>query len=168
MGRPPGDGQGQPHRHLVGQAGRRLHRRERHPGQPAGLRRLPVDRLRDLHPQGGPGREPPGRPLGRDREDRVRYSPLTISGTAAPGTAVPPPLIAVAHGSSDPRAAASVGTLLDLVRQRAETAGFPGLDVRAAYLGHAAPSLAQALAALDGGPRDREAVVLPLLLTAAY
>ncbi len=98
----------------------------------------------------------------------MRYSPLTISGTAAPGTAGPPPLIAVAHGSSDPRAAASVGTLLDLVRQRAETAGFPGLDVRAAYLGHAAPSLAQALATVDSDHRDGDAVVLPLLLTAAY
>ncbi len=94
----------------------------------------------------------------------MRYPPLSVPGTVAG----PPPLVAVAHGSSDPRAAASVATLLDLVRQRAETAGFPGLDVRAAYLGHAAPSLAQALAALDGGPRDRAAVVLPLLLTAAY
>ncbi|HEY2238792.1 MAG TPA: CbiX/SirB N-terminal domain-containing protein [Streptosporangiaceae bacterium] len=94
----------------------------------------------------------------------MRYPPLSVPGTVAG----PPPLVAVAHGSSDPRAAASVATLLDLVRQRAETAGFPGLDVRAAYLGHAAPSLAQALAALDGGPRDRDAVVLPLLLTAAY
>ncbi|HEY0718190.1 MAG TPA: CbiX/SirB N-terminal domain-containing protein [Streptosporangiaceae bacterium] len=78
----------------------------------------------------------------------------------------PPPLIAVAHGSSDPRAAASVGALLDLVRWRAEAAGFPGLDVRAAYLGHAAPGLPQALA--DAASRDEEAVILPLLLTAAY
>jgi sirohydrochlorin ferrochelatase len=90
--------------------------------------------------------------------------PLRAPGIPGP----PPPLIAAAHGSSDPRAAASVATLLDLVRQRAETAGFPGLEVRAAYLGHAAPSLAQALAALDGDGPDREAVVLPLLLTAAY
>jgi sirohydrochlorin ferrochelatase len=73
------------------------------------------------------------------------------------------PLVAVAHGSRDPRAAASVGALLDLVRRRAAGAGYPGLGVRAAYLGHAAPTLGQALAALEG-----EAVVLPLLLTAAY
>ena len=71
--------------------------------------------------------------------------------------------MAVAHGSSDPRAAASVDTLLSLVRARAAAAGYPGLDVRAAYLGHAAPTLAQALGAVDGA-----AVVLPLLLTAAY
>ena len=71
--------------------------------------------------------------------------------------------MAVAHGSSDPRAAASVDALLSLVRARAAAAGYPGLDVRAAYLGHAAPTLAQALGAVDGA-----AVVLPLLLTAAY
>ena len=73
------------------------------------------------------------------------------------------PLVAVAHGSSDPRAAVSVDALLSLVRARAAAAGYPGLDVRAAYLGHAAPTLAQALGAVDGA-----AVVLPLLLTAAY
>jgi sirohydrochlorin ferrochelatase len=74
-----------------------------------------------------------------------------------------PPLVAVAHGSRDPRAAGCVGALLDLVRLRAAAAGYPGLDVRAAYLGHAAPTLGQALGAVE-----REAVVLPLLLTAAY
>ena len=74
--------------------------------------------------------------------------------------------MAVAHGSTDPRAAATVGALLDLVRRRAAQAGYPGLNVRAAYLGHAAPTLRQALETLDtvGGA----AVVLPLLLTAAY
>jgi sirohydrochlorin ferrochelatase len=97
----------------------------------------------------------------------MRYPPLTVSGTVAlTGVTQPPPLIAAAHGSSDPRAAATVAALLDLVRGRAETAGFPGLDVRAAYLGHAAPSLGQALAAAADG--EGEAVVLPLLLTAAY
>ena len=99
----------------------------------------------------------------------MRHSPLTTSG---PGHRSPDkdpdkgpsvPLVAVAHGSSDPRAAASVDTLLSLVRARAAAAGYPGLDVRAAYLGHAAPTLAQALGAVDGA-----AVVLPLLLTAAY
>ena len=101
----------------------------------------------------------------------MRYPPLTVSGTvAAGGVAQPPPLIAVAHGSSDPRAAATVAALLDLVRERAGAAGFPGLDVRAAYLGHAAPSLLQALAAAADGDEERggEAVLLPLLLTAAY
>ena len=103
----------------------------------------------------------------------MRHSPLTTSGPGHrrpdkdPGpdthTGRALPLVAVAHGSSDPRAAASVDTLLSLVRARAAAAGYPGLDVRAAYLGHAAPTLAQALGAVDGA-----AVVLPLLLTAAY
>lgn len=68
-----------------------------------------------------------------------------------------PPLIAVAHGSRDPRAAATVEAVLDGVRLSR-----PGLDVRTAYLDHAPPTLARALSGLD------EAVVLPLLLTAAY
>ena len=103
----------------------------------------------------------------------MRHSPLTTSGPGHrrpdkdPGpdthTGRALPLVAVAHGSSDPRAAASVDTLLSLVRARAAAAGYPGLDVRAAYLGHAAPTLAQALGAVDGA-----AVVLPLLLTPAY
>lgn len=67
------------------------------------------------------------------------------------------PLVAVAHGSRDPRAAATVQTLLEAVRRAR-----PGLPVRASYLDHAAPTPPGALAGLP------EAVVLPLLLTAAY
>jgi sirohydrochlorin ferrochelatase len=76
------------------------------------------------------------------------------------------PLVAVAHGSRDPRAAATVTELLSVVRARAPRRGLPGLEVRAAFLDHCAPSLPQVLgtAAVDGGP----AVVVPLLLTAAY
>lgn len=69
----------------------------------------------------------------------------------------PAPLVAVAHGSRDPRAAATVEALLDAVRLAR-----PELEVRTAYLDHAAPTLGQALHGLD------EAVVLPLLLTEAY
>ncbi|MEO3813931.1 sirohydrochlorin chelatase [Sphaerisporangium sp. B11E5] len=68
-----------------------------------------------------------------------------------------PPLVAVAHGSRDPRAAATVEALLAHVRLAR-----PGLDVRAAYLDHTRPALGEALSGLD------EAVVLPLLLTEAY
>ena len=50
------------------------------------------------------------------------------------------------------------------MRQRAERGGLSGLRVRAAFLGHSAPSLRQVLDALPDGP----VVVLPLLLTAAY
>ena len=85
-----------------------------------------------------------------------------VPGYARPG--LPPPLVAVAHGSSDPRAAATVGALLDQVRSRAAARGPAGLAVSAAFLGHAAPSPRQALGALPPGP----VVVLPLLLTAAY
>jgi sirohydrochlorin ferrochelatase len=93
----------------------------------------------------------------------MRHSPLT----ARPAW---PPLIAVAHGSSDPRAAAAVTDLMGLVRAR-----LPGLQARAAFLGHALPSVPDVLEAVYGSlPDDRRvrdapsAVVLPLLLTAAY
>jgi sirohydrochlorin ferrochelatase len=75
------------------------------------------------------------------------------------------PLVAVAHGSRDPRAAATVTRLLSAVRARAARRGLPGLDVRAGFLDHCAPSLPQVLGSVpDGAP----AVVVPLLLTAAY
>jgi sirohydrochlorin ferrochelatase len=78
------------------------------------------------------------------------------------------PLVAVAHGSRDPRAAATVTALVDAVRRRA-----PGVDVRAAFLDHCAPSLPQVLASLAPDRPGRaaapyECVALPLLLTAAY
>jgi sirohydrochlorin ferrochelatase len=72
-----------------------------------------------------------------------------------------PPLVAVAHGSRDPRAAATVEDLLDLVRRRS------GLRVATSYLDHAPPAPGQVLGTL-AGEGAREAVVLPLLLTAAY
>jgi sirohydrochlorin ferrochelatase len=75
-------------------------------------------------------------------------------------------LVAVAHGSRDPRAAATIGDLLSVVRSRAAARGLGGLDVRPAFLGHAAPALPQVLSAV-GAEHDR-CVVVPLLLTAAY
>jgi sirohydrochlorin ferrochelatase len=91
-----------------------------------------------------------------------------------------PPLVAVAHGSADPRAAASTQELMGLVRGLAGRNGWPEPDIRTAFLGHAPPSVGQVLGALagDGAAGDgaagsaaappRAAVVLPLLLTAAY
>ena len=95
----------------------------------------------------------------------MRYPQLS----PAPGEdhAGPPPLVVAAHGSTDPRAAATVTDLASLVRARAARAGLPGLAVRAAYLGHALPSVPDALEALHGDGLSR-AVVLPLLLTEAY
>jgi sirohydrochlorin ferrochelatase len=68
--------------------------------------------------------------------------------------------VAVAHGSADPRASAAIGQLMGMVAERAA-----GLDLRAAYLGHAPPSLPQVMSTIDPGC---PVTVLPLLLTAAY
>jgi sirohydrochlorin ferrochelatase len=83
-----------------------------------------------------------------------------------------PPLIAVAHGSSDPRAAAAITSLTGLVQARAR---LPGLRAQAAFLGHALPSVPDVLEALHADIRAENpqrsaasAVVLPLLLTGAY
>ena len=81
------------------------------------------------------------------------------------------PLVAVAHGSRDPRAAATVSELLSVVRAGASRRGLPGLDVRAAFLDHCAPSLPQVLGSVSAAGGSRawgRAVVVPLLLTAAY
>jgi sirohydrochlorin ferrochelatase len=80
-------------------------------------------------------------------------------------------MVAVAHGSTDPRAGAAIADLMALARARAAAHGLPELDARAAFLGHAPPSVTQVLAGLaDPGLADRsdQVVVLPLLLTAAY
>ncbi|MBV9449534.1 MAG: sirohydrochlorin chelatase [Streptosporangiaceae bacterium] len=79
-------------------------------------------------------------------------------------------LVAVAHGSEDPRAAATIEALMSLVRSRAGAGAHaadagPGLDVRTAYLGHSVPSLPQVLGTIGD---DQRVCVLPLLLTAAY
>ena len=102
--------------------------------------------------------------MGGNGQDRVRHPRLSpgLATAGEPPLAAPalaaPALIAVAHGSRDPRAAATVSALVDAVRARAR-----GLDVRAAFLDHCAPSLPQALGSLDAN-----CVVVPLLLTAAY
>jgi sirohydrochlorin ferrochelatase len=75
-----------------------------------------------------------------------------------------PPLVAIAHGSRDPRAGATVTELLGVARERAGQRGLAGLDIRTAFLDHAPPAPVQVLSALGDGP----VVVLPLLLTAAY
>jgi sirohydrochlorin ferrochelatase len=76
-----------------------------------------------------------------------------------------PVLVAVAHGSRDPRASATVGELMTIVAERAARRGLGPPDVRTAYLGHAPPSLPQVMSTIEVG---RPVRVLPLLLTAAY
>jgi sirohydrochlorin ferrochelatase len=73
-------------------------------------------------------------------------------------------LVAVAHGSADPRAAATVTDLMAVTAERAAARGLNLPEVRTAYLGHAAPSLSQVMSAIGPGP----VTVLPLLLTPAY
>jgi sirohydrochlorin ferrochelatase len=67
-------------------------------------------------------------------------------------------LVAVAHGSSHPEA---VATFAALARQVSRLA--PVIDMRVAYVQHATPSLADALAAAGPDP-----VVVPLLLSSGY
>lgn len=74
--------------------------------------------------------------------------------TASPA----PALVAVAHGSPDPRALPAVQALLRLVR-----ALRPGLRVEPGHLENDAPLLADTLAALRG-----EAVLVPLLFSRGY
>lgn len=75
----------------------------------------------------------------------------------------PPPLVAVAHGSRDPRSAAAIGELATVLRGLAG----PSVDVRVAFLDLSAPRLADVLAAVHA-EGHREAVVVPLLLGHAY
>ncbi|HEY6596418.1 MAG TPA: CbiX/SirB N-terminal domain-containing protein [Asanoa sp.] len=70
------------------------------------------------------------------------------------------PLVLVAHGSRDPRAA-----LANHALARAVSLAAPGTDVRVAFLDHAGPRLGQVLFSVGGAPR---ATVVPLLLTSAY
>ena len=71
-------------------------------------------------------------------------------------------LVAVAHGSRDPRSAAVVHQLLDVVRALA-----PSLDVRGSFLDLSVPLLGDVLRGVhaDG---HRSAVVVPLLLGKAF
>lgn len=80
----------------------------------------------------------------------------------ATASAASPALLAIAHGSRDPRHAATVASLVARVRRAR-----PRLRVEAAYLDHDGPGVPEALAALaaDG---VREAAAVPLLLSAAY
>ncbi|GAA2776632.1 sirohydrochlorin chelatase [Saccharopolyspora taberi] len=72
------------------------------------------------------------------------------------------PLVAVAHGSRDPRSAATIHGLMDVVR-----ALRPELDVRTAFLDLSAPRLGDVLSAVHGDGYG-EAVVVPLLLGRAF
>ncbi|MGF1428784.1 sirohydrochlorin chelatase [Kitasatospora sp. LaBMicrA B282] len=74
-------------------------------------------------------------------------------------TAAEPTLLLIAHGSRDPRHAATVEALVGEAR-----ALRPGLEVATAYLDHCAPRLPQLVGRLAGAP----AVAVPLLLNRAF
>jgi sirohydrochlorin ferrochelatase len=71
-------------------------------------------------------------------------------------------VLLVAHGSRDPRAGAATRALT-----RAVAAARPDWDVRAAYLDHSLPRPIETLRAMEAAGH-RRAVLVPLLLTAAY
>jgi sirohydrochlorin ferrochelatase len=74
----------------------------------------------------------------------------------------PPVLLVIAHGSRDPRHAATVHALTERVR-----AARPGQRVETAFLDHCAPNVPQVVDRLAAeGVRD--VVALPLLLTRAF
>ena len=73
-------------------------------------------------------------------------------------------LVAVAHGSADPRAAVAIADLMAVVAERATRRGWNVPELRAAYLGHAAPSVPEVLSRIEARP----VTVLPLLLTAGH
>ncbi|MDI9887617.1 sirohydrochlorin chelatase [Streptomyces sp. HNM0645] len=80
--------------------------------------------------------------------------PFTARSATGPAGAAPV-LVAVAHGSRDPRALRTVTRLLDRVRELR-----PGADVRLGHIELDEPLLPDTLAGLGG----REAVLVPLLL----
>ncbi|WP_231605845.1 sirohydrochlorin chelatase [Micromonospora sp. HK10] len=73
-----------------------------------------------------------------------------------------PPVVLVAHGSRDPRAAEATRALA-----RAVAAARPGVPVLPSWLDHTEPGPAVVLRELAAAGRSR-AVLVPLLLTAAY
>lgn len=86
-------------------------------------------------------------------------SQLSLVPPPATRRAAPPALVVVAHGSRDPRALSTVNALLDRVR-----ALRPDVPVHLGHIELNAPLLPDTLAALG----DREAVLVPLLLSRGY
>ncbi|MFF8776160.1 sirohydrochlorin chelatase [Streptomyces sp. NPDC015140] len=85
---------------------------------------------------------------------------MTVTGsTSTRATGGAPALVAVAHGSRDPRALSTVSALLDRVR-----ALRPGLPVHLGHIELNEPLLPDTLAALGDGP----AVLVPLLLSRGH
>ncbi|MFD6678116.1 sirohydrochlorin chelatase [Micromonospora parva] len=89
----------------------------------------------------------------------MRAARLTSPGTTVTGA---DPVVLVAHGSRDPRAADATRALA-----RAVSAARPGTPVWASWLDHTEPGPTEVLRQLAMAGH-RRAVLVPLLLTAAY
>lgn len=121
-----------------------------------------AERLAQVHPDGRRQRK-------HDEEARPPMNVPTLAGrsrtrlaTAAPAMSAPAPtLVAVGHGSRDPRARATLGRLLERVRELR-----PGLDVRLAHIELNAPLLDDTLA--DLAAEGRDAVLVPLLFAPGH
>src|SRR5262249_55377618 len=82
------------------------------------------------------------------------------TGAESPGRGMSRPvLLAVAHGSRDPKAQQTVASLAERVGELA-----PGVEVRTAFVQNAGPSLAEAPAAVG----EHQDVLVPLLFSAGY
>ncbi|MEV1075323.1 sirohydrochlorin chelatase [Micromonospora parva] len=93
----------------------------------------------------------------------MRAARLTSPGTTVTGSAGgADPVVLVAHGSRDPRAADATRALA-----RAVSAARPGTPVWASWLDHTEPGPTEVLRQLAVAGH-RRAVLVPLLLTAAY
>ncbi|WP_137989433.1 sirohydrochlorin chelatase [Streptomyces vilmorinianum] len=93
-----------------------------------------------------------GSQLSRLHRDRTRRPPMNRPTSS-------PTLVAVGHGSRDPRARATLALLLDRVRELR-----PGLDVRLAHIELNAPLVGEVLDELAG----EDAVLVPLLFGRGY
>ncbi len=92
----------------------------------------------------------------------MRAFPATVPPAVRGAPAGGPALLLVAHGSRDPRHAATVRELAAAVRRLR-----PGTRVEAAFLDHCGPDVDHVVGALAGAGA-REVVAVPLLLTAAF
>lgn len=101
------------------------------------------------------------RPRKHDEEAHPPMNVPTLVTPAVARAATAPTLVAVGHGSRDPRARATLNRLLDRVRELR-----PGLDVRLAHIELNAPLLDTTLAELAAEGRD--AVLVPLLFAPGY
>ncbi|WP_123457314.1 sirohydrochlorin chelatase [Streptomyces sp. PanSC19] len=109
-----------------------------------------------------PARPAPATPVSASPAPPAPPAPTAPAPAVTASVSPAPVLVAVGHGSRDPRARAALARLLDRVRELR-----PGLDARLAHIELNAPLLDDTLAELaaDGGG---DAVLVPLLLAPGH